>query len=127
MRENPQVREIIQEMPEDVLSLTWRSQLNEKILVESARIQRRRKLSWWSRPAASLVLAGGLALVFLVRAPMMNARVADAPSIESTLLNVHRESQVSVTDVSLTSSEADEYGVTIPHPDGWTESDLVGI
>ena len=127
MKENPQVREIIQEMPEDVLSMTWRSQLNEKILVESARIQRRRKLVWWSRPAASLVLAGSLAVMFLVRVPMMKAQVSESPSIASTLLNVHREAQISVTDVRLTSSEADEYGQTIPRADSWTDSDLVGL
>jgi hypothetical protein len=127
MTEHGEIRQLIQSLPEDVPSMAWRSQLNERVLVESTRLQKRRKLVWWSRPAAGFAVAGALAVMFLSRVTIESNSASDPASFESALVSAHREAQVSVTDISLTSFEADQFGESLPSQDGWTDNDLEGI
>jgi hypothetical protein len=127
MNERSEIRDLIQAMPDDVPSMAWRSELNERVLAESNRIQKRRTLAWWSRPAAGFALASAFAVMFISRATIQSNSVRDSVSFESALVSAHRESQVSVTDYSLTSLEADEFGESLPRQDGWTDNDLEGI
>ena len=88
------MREVVQALPEDSLSMAWRSGLNERLLVEGARHQRRRRFFWLLRPAAGLAMAGALAAVFMIRTsavPDVAPKAAGSDSFEAALLSAHNE------------------------------------
>lgn len=64
-----QIRSSLQKLPEDTPSMTWRSQLNERLVAEASAKQSRKRRSIWTflSPIAGLALAGSLAFVLLTR------------------------------------------------------------
>ena len=57
------VSQTVRELPEDSVSLAWRSQLNERLFAEAGAKHHVARRSWVWRPALGLGLAGALARV----------------------------------------------------------------
>lgn len=88
------MREVVQALPEDSLSMAWRSGLNERLIAEGKRRQRRRRFFWVLRPAAGLAMAGALAAVFMIRTsqvPDIAPAHSSSHSLEAALLSTHNE------------------------------------
>ncbi len=112
-------------MPEEDLSMAWRSQLNSQILaVAEAQVKRKRQLNIFWRPAFGLGLAGAIAAVVLFR-PSASTPVT-APSIEGAIVQHHREyvGTYDLVSYGLSPIDARATGtVASPSPE-WNESDL---
>ncbi|MCC7230016.1 MAG: hypothetical protein IT203_06450 [Fimbriimonadaceae bacterium] len=103
-----QMREMLKSMPEDTVSMAWRSGLNERIASAVAVKQRRRRFAWVLSPALGLGLAGALAITMLTKAPTSpNLGQPAKPSIESNLVASFRDSMnyTNVTGVGLNPDE----------------------
>lgn len=125
------MRNLVRELPEDSLSMAWRSSLNERILAEEKAKARKSRWTWALRPAFGLACAGALAFVFVFHAPMSRSRATAAkPSIESELLTAHAQSSVfaDVAEAGLRPSEASYVARQAPDSDvGWTEVDIESL
>lgn len=86
------MRDFVRALPEDAPSMAWRSGLNEALLAEGAKRQRRRRFFWVFRPAVGLAMAGALAAVFVIRTSSV---VVPTPqpttSFEAELLSAHTQ------------------------------------
>jgi hypothetical protein len=126
------IRGVIQEMPEESLSLAWRSGLNERLLVESQKRQRRARLFWTLRPIAGLAFAGAIAAFFVLRvAPLGGAEgTTSGESIEAQLLTAHVQSTqfADVAGTGVRPSEA-AYAARTPSEDtfDWDEVDIESL
>jgi hypothetical protein len=102
------VREVVRSLPEETVSLAWRSSLNEELL-KMAKPRRPWYTLMW-RPAVALAFAGALATVALLRTPEV------APNrdvrMEAALLAAHEQATAltEVTGSGLTPVEV-AYGV----------------
>lgn len=100
-------REIVQGLPEEPLSLTWRSSLNARLAEVAVRRRRLNLLGWMWKPAAGLAVAGALAVAVVLQRP---EQLPSQPGVESALVNVYMESTASweVATDGLTVNEANE-------------------
>lgn len=99
------LRGLVHGLPDDQVSLQWRSELNEKILAMAAKPRR----SWLSlawRPVSALAVAGAVAFVFMSKSPSPtpSATVASNSEFTNEIFNAHE-----------TSIAYREIGVTMPH------------
>lgn len=88
------MRDVVRALPEESLSMAWRSGLNEALLAEGAKRQRRRRFLWLFRPAAGLAMAGALAAVFVIRTSTVvdpAPKPTTTPSLEAELLSAHNQ------------------------------------
>jgi hypothetical protein len=133
------VRAAVKALPDDTLSMSWRSALNEKLVAEAAARRRRARISWFIRPALGLGLAGTLAVLMLVRAPQPAAPrlSASGDALEAALVSTHRQSAFAwdVAGVGLSpidvqgnadaSVVSDKPDTSSPTPvNAWNEEDL---
>lgn len=103
-----QMREMLKSMPEDTVSMAWRSDLNERIASVVAVKQRRRRFAWVLSPALGLGLAGALAITMLTKTPTSpNLGQPPKPSIETNLVASFRDS-MNYTDVTGVGLNPDE-------------------
>jgi len=88
-----QVRQLLQTMPEESLSLTWRSSLNEKLMASVETRRRKRRVAWFLSPALGIGLASVFAVVFLVK-PNVTPEPAQSSSssLEAKLVASHQDS-----------------------------------
>jgi hypothetical protein len=85
--EGNSVSEVVSHLKDESPSLSWRSNLNEVLRAESQKLQRRKRVFIWLRPAAGLAFAASLAgVVFLHSA----ADTAGANSLEAKLISEFR-------------------------------------
>jgi len=128
------MRSVVKGMPEDALSMAWRSSLNEKLLLEAATKQKRRRINWFLRPALGLGLACTLAVVMVFHGQGGAAKfrpAAGSNGLEAALVNVHQQSTLAseVAGVGLSPVEMVAYGpssrseLATPAPN-WSEADL---
>src|SRR5690242_12148641 len=81
-----QMREIVQALPEETVSLSWRSDLNARLYAEAARRRKLNLFGWIWKPAAGLALAGALAIAFML--PMSKASAPESRGdVEKALVN----------------------------------------
>ena len=95
-----QMQDLVSHLPEDTLSMAWRSSLNEKLLATAPK-PKRSVWSWLMKPAVGLGFAGALAVVLLVRTDVMAPVATPTPSngaLEAALVRDHRD-LVHMTDV----------------------------
>ena len=59
------IRSMIQALPEEPVSMAWRSALNEQLLASAAKQRKKRRLLWFASPAAGLTLVTALAFVVM--------------------------------------------------------------
>ena len=102
MLESPaqdRMRELVSSLPEDSLSLAWRSQLNERLLESAGRSRRRSRMLWVLKPSLGLAMAGALAAVVMLKLDTVQPVVAHQNSgLEAALVQDHRSS-VELTDM----------------------------
>jgi len=126
------MRSVVRQLPDDTLSMAWRSALNEKLVAEAAAKQRRQRVSWFLRPALGFGLACTLAVLVLVRAPghVSTAPVSTLPSegLEAALVSTHRQNTyaMDVAGVGLNPADlpVESTSSTSATTNGWSEDDL---
>ena len=127
MSEQPSwIRDMVGSLPEDVPSMTWRSDLNERIRAEVVRLRRRRTLRFVLAPSLTCALSACVALVVWVgnSSPVLPHH---QDGIEAALVATHQQGVTQVADAGLTFTETESYADSIPNRETWTDSDLEGI
>ena len=66
------VRNAVRSMPDDSVSMAWRSELNEKLSSHIRTQERKRRFAWIVSPALGLGLAGALAFAVLFKSPAIS-------------------------------------------------------
>lgn len=85
------IKEVVKSLPEEELSLAWRSELNEKLLAIQAPVRK----AWWKAmwvPSSGLALAAAIASVMFF-APKPTDKVS-SESVASLMLEAHEEGRV---------------------------------
>jgi hypothetical protein len=107
-----QTRDVVRTLPDEALSLSWRSELNERLRAEAGRKRKRNLAAWVWKPTAGVVLAGVVAVAFFTRMPDMGP-VSKAPAFERALVNTYVEGNASwvVAGDGVTANEVKEAAV----------------
>lgn len=87
------VREVVRALPEETLSLAWRSELNSRLRSEMARRRKLNLFGWVWKPAAGIALAGALAVAFMVQPA--NPVPANGGELEKALVSHYVDSTAS--------------------------------
>lgn len=119
------VRDVVRELPEESLSLAWRSQLNERLIQvqPKSRLRTRFERAWI--PAVGLALAGCLAMVVTLRNPAVQTQQAPR-DIEASLVRSYAE-RTTMEDLAtdgLSIHEVSETTLAADSSDPWTDTDL---
>lgn len=123
LAESAPVKSTVQQLREDELSLSWRSELNEKLVAMSPKPKR----SWaWFKPAAALACAGALALVAFMPKERGATSVAVSSDLERELVSMHRDlvTRRTVTEAGVTLVEARSNVEQVNSLHEWSEADL---
>lgn len=125
------MRQVVQSLPDETVSLAWRSALNEKVLAAAKVQHKRRVLYWFLRPAAGLALAGAMAAVVLFRQPTPTSRpAASTYGVEAALIAAHDDATRynDITGSGLSPVEV-AFGATQKTTSGvdWTEVDVESL
>ena len=124
------IRSAVKSLPEESLSLSWRSELNERLReVKRQSVWRLRLIRSW-KPALGLALAGCLAMLIAVR-PVERPSVSTSAnsSIEASLVSSYTDNTnaedlvgagLNIHEVSDTTKASDSSSQ-------WTESDLTNL
>ena len=96
------VSALVSQLPSDSLSMSWRSQLNEKLRAEQAKKAKATKVKWIWSSSAGLGLAACLALAVMVPRNSVMPVKPQVSQIESGLIGIHTESRA-LSSVSGTS------------------------
>jgi hypothetical protein len=121
------VREMVSGLPDDSLSMAWRSALNEKLIAAGKVSRQRKRMNLILRPAFGLAVASALALVLV----MQPSRIAPPsstknPGLAAALVKDHREN-VELTDMvgsGLNPLESRPTDSLIDDPIGWSDVDI---
>lgn len=116
----------VRALPEESVSMAWRSQLNERLIAEAAKT-RPRTPRWFWLPATGLGLATTLAVALLVRG---NLDPVAAPGVEAELVRMHQVAAEApeVLGAGLTAVESTQRTPeTVPTFDSWNEVDLESL
>lgn len=124
------VRNLVRALPEETVSMAWRSSLNEQLLTLAAKKQKKRRLLWFATPTLGVSLVTGLAFVLMFHpAPHHPINVQDR-GIESAILNDHHSStlsnEVSTAGLNLNESATDA-NESDPEDGVWSEADVESI
>ncbi|HVT13566.1 MAG TPA: hypothetical protein VHE55_14975 [Fimbriimonadaceae bacterium] len=87
------VRELVRALPDETLSLTWRSGLNARLQSEMVRRRKLNLFGWVWKPAVGLALAGALAVAFII--PPKGSAPARGGELEKALVTHYVESTAS--------------------------------
>ena len=120
------IGDLVGSLPDDVPSMTWRSDLNERIRAEAVRVRRRRTLRFVLAPSLTCALSACVAFVIWTGNPAP-VRPSNDNGIEAALVATHQQGVTQVADAGLTFSEAESYADSIPNRETWTDNDLEGI
>ena len=123
------VREIVRSLPEETLSLSWRSDLNARIRAESARLRKRILFGWIWKPAAGLTLAGALAVAVVFRIPTLPRSPSlgiGKGEVERALIKTYVESTAAREAAvdGVTASEAKDSADGILGSGDWDQEDV---
>lgn len=122
------IAEAVRSLPDEELSMAWRSGLNSRIL-EGAASQRKKRLrmNFLWKPAFGLSLACTLAVTVIFRSPAKTIQAGD--SIEIALLRHHQEAALpfDMASFGLSPIEATNSESTISSVKEWTETDLESL
>ena|SRR5579871_1609421 len=124
-----QMREVVKALPEETLSLAWRSELNAKLREGTASQQRSRRFGWAWKPAAGLVAASALAFTLVFHQPSPAIEQAAAGSgLEKALVNHYVDSTASweVAGDGVTVNEVKEAASANPVPVDNNDQEDVG-
>lgn len=115
------LKRIVSDLPEEGLSLTWRSELNEKL--RALPVTAPRRFAFW-KPVAGLALASALAVVAFV--PRSGVNPTSPSDIEDQLVRTHISSAADreVAGTGLTAHESQRETLSLDTSSSWTEADL---
>ncbi len=84
------LRGLVHSLPEETVSLKWRSELNERLLMDAAK-PKRSWFAWMWRPAAGLAVAGAVTAVVFMNAPkpVLEAKPTEGTEVASKLFHAH--------------------------------------
>lgn len=114
------IRGMVKSLPEETVSMTWRSSLNEQLLLVAAKRQKKRRLLWFATPALGVSMVTALAFVLMIHpAPNQTITLPDR-GIESAILDDHHNSTLSneVSTAGLNLNEATSYADEDDSKDG---------
>jgi|SRR5579862_2596544 len=116
------IREAVRALPEETLSLSWRSDLNSKLRATAARKRKLDLFGWIWKPTAGLALACALAIAIFVH-PNLPGAVPDN-SIEKALVSHYVDSAAAreAAGDGVTPSEAKDSGGSAPIE--WDQEDV---
>ena len=83
------VREVVRALPEETLSLTWRSELNTRLRAEVVRRKKLDIFGWVWKPTAGLALAGALAVAVFFHPVAVSSSGGD---LEKAMVNHYVDS-----------------------------------
>ena len=126
-----EIARLVRELPEDMPSMAWRSDLNEKLRMEAGKIRRKRTLTnWVFRPALGLGVASLAAIMMFsanlqpVSAPHASKSADVADAIVRTYSDDLQNREVTYTPVSLetTQPSISQESSTDPYAEDITDS-----
>jgi len=88
------IAKIVQGLPEDTLSMAWRSSLNERLLAEATVKRPRFRFTWIAMPAAGAAVACALAVAVFLHAPTGTAptpQLGQSYNVEAGLMDTYRQ------------------------------------
>lgn len=119
------MRQVVRDLPQDDLSMVWRSGLNERLrAVAEAKRKRRLWINWALKPAVGLGAA--TAATFVMFALTMHTPTTKSHAIEGLLVEEHRRSSTLplVSEVGAGALDAaNESTAKSPALPDWNESD----
>ena len=124
------IRSIVSGLPEEPLSMAWRSSLNEQLLLVAAKQQKKRRFLWVARPLAGVSFATALAVIVLIQPFSHKAVVVPDHGLESAIMADHHQSAAAsdVTSAGLNFNEVTtEANASDPEDGVWSESDVESL
>lgn len=124
------VQKLIRSLPEDSLSMAWRSSLNEQLLTVASTQRKKRRFLWIVRPACGLSLACVFALVVMFQPRVHHSTTVPDRGIETAIMSDHHYSSVmnEVSGAGLSLNEiTNDANTEDPDVDQWNESDVQGL
>lgn len=124
-----QIQQVLRQMPEESVNMSWRSELNEKLISTIQTKQRKRRFAWILSPALGLGLAGALAVVVMFKTPTISDNPVGNPqpqageSLEQSLVAAHGDS-IRITDVTGVGLNSDEMVNNRTASDGYDFSEV---
>ena len=119
-----QMRESVRALPDDTVSLAWRSELNARLRKSYARRRRFDLFGWIWKPTAGLAIAGGLALVLFIHPG--GSGTAGNGALERGLVNQYIETTTAreIAADGVTPNEAKEAGESGTSTIDWDQEDV---
>lgn len=124
------IRNLVSSLPDEPLSMAWRSSLNEQVRLMAAKKQKRRRLFWVASPIAGLSLTGALAFIVMIQ-PFSHKPIAIPDrGLETAILKDHHNSTLgsemtsaglNLTEVTTDANESD------PDEGVWNEADVQSL
>jgi hypothetical protein len=128
------VAAVVRSLPEETLSMAWRSSLNERMLVEVKKRQRVRLFGWIWKPTSGLALAGALALAVMFRPGMVESLPVAAHhsgTVEANLVSYYRQSTVAYDvagpGLAMPGDSVEGKTASKAMDPNWTEDDLSSL
>ena len=94
---------------DEPVSMTWRSELNQRVLASIQTKQRKRRLAWIASPTLGLGLAGALAVLMMTNTSPGSdpIKLASSSALEESLVATHKDSVIygDITGVGLNPEE----------------------
>jgi hypothetical protein len=119
------VAQSVKRLPMDDVNLAWRSQLNEKLLVEQTRIRKVRKQNLIWRPVAGLAMASALAFTLMIPRSTLTT-IEPNGAIEANVMHAHMiaERNYELTGSAVVTRETNLDAVPQTASYEWEEADL---
>ena len=123
------VRNLVSSVPDDELSMAWRSSLNERLLVTAQQTQKKKqRVAWFLRPAMGLSLTGALAALLMIRtAPMTMPAVRSSGNLEAALVQDHQQNLVMSDVAGLGVNPMESRPTESIMSDDWAEVDFESL
>jgi len=86
---------VVRSLPDETLSMAWRSSLNERVLATAKKQRRSRLVGWIWKPTSGLALAGALAFVVMFHPNQVSPTVGQSDgTVEANMVNYYQQSTV---------------------------------
>ena len=124
------ISKMVQSLPDDTLSMAWRSSLNERLMETAVKKRKKQRLAWVLRPALGLGLASVLAVVVMFQPRMHQTNPVADRGLETAILADHHNSVIfnEVSSAGLNANEVTTEANPQEPEDGlWNDSDVQGL
>ncbi|MBC8064129.1 MAG: hypothetical protein H7Y17_04820 [Chlorobia bacterium] len=103
------IRQAVRGVSDEPVSMTWRSELNQRVLASIQTKQRKRRFAWIASPTLGLGLAGALAVLMMTNTSPGSdpIKLASSSALEESLVATHKDS-VSYGDITGVGLNPDE-------------------